>query len=268
MDKTDIICFKKESSVQMYDRNSKLQYQWAKNFIKKYNSQIAKTILDIGCGNGRVTSTILAKKWPDAKITGIDLNNAMIIFAKKKYGHVQNINFEVANIEVFRTDVKYDLIFSCCCLQWLGDQTLALLNIKKMLATNGNILIILPAKTSNSIFPIGHNLAQSPKWSKHFAELRCVRSYYTESEYICLLKKVGLTPQIISTITTQTCFQTIDELRNWIKPICTYYEYLSTDVRELFLDDLIVDIMSNYINVNDTGKIIVLSDKLEVYATN
>ena len=198
MDKNNIICFKNESSVQIYDQNSKLQYQWAKNFIKKYNNQTAKTILDVGCGTGRITSTILAKKWPDAKITGIDLNNTMIIFAQKKYGYMQNINFEVADIEIFKTDTKYDLIFSCCCLQWLGDQTLALLNIKKMLTTNGNLLVVLPAKTSNSIFPIGHNLAQSSKWSKYFTQLQCVRSYYTESEYICLLEKVGLTPQIIS----------------------------------------------------------------------
>lgn len=56
----------------------------------------AQTILDVGCGDGKITAH-LAKCYPDAQIIGCDVSDKMIEFASKKYpsGEYPNLHFEI-----------------------------------------------------------------------------------------------------------------------------------------------------------------------------
>jgi ubiquinone/menaquinone biosynthesis C-methylase UbiE len=106
-----------------------------------------ETILDVGCGNG-YTTLELAKKFPDAMITGIDFSGAMISEAMKKV---------VPNVEFFEGDVlslsrnkhllgqKYDVVLSSRCLINLAnweEQKVGILEMRKLLAPEGKMVLV------------------------------------------------------------------------------------------------------------------------------
>ena len=77
-------------------------------FIKenvKYHS-----ILDLGCGTGRVDQWLVND---DCSIYGIDLSSQMVEIANETIKH-PNAKFEVCDMTKFNTDKKYDLVLCIC----------------------------------------------------------------------------------------------------------------------------------------------------------
>lgn len=64
--------------------------------------------LDLGCGSGHYTE-ILANKYNNSKIVGVDISEEMIKIANRK----DNIEYVVDNILNFK-ESNYDLVTSCC----------------------------------------------------------------------------------------------------------------------------------------------------------
>lgn len=260
------ICFQRVENAMNYNKNSSLQYNWAIDTIDKYKHIIgaSKKIADIGCGDGKITINILAMIATASNILGIDGSHAMINFAKQS-NKTTNVEFIVCDINNIEYQQSFDLVFSCCCLHWLPDQRNALQNIYNSLLPGGCVIIIIPGKAENSIFPLGKKIANGPGWAPYFAELVCHRSYYISDEYYTLLDNIGFKSIKIEITTTETIYEDINKFREWVKPVSPFYEHLPNNLREKFLDELVNEAMQHNVQ-NDNGKIILKSKKLEVYA--
>ena len=67
-----------------YAANSVVQQAWARELIAKLNLRGDEHILDVGCGDGKVTAEI-ARAVPHGTVTGMDASAEMIAFAKKTF---------------------------------------------------------------------------------------------------------------------------------------------------------------------------------------
>lgn len=84
---------------------------------------IAKSVLDIGCGDG-MTTLWLAKMFPNKKFLGIDYAPAMIDLALNELGTMrssneyggENVDFKCADFLDFEHDREIDMVISCRCL--------------------------------------------------------------------------------------------------------------------------------------------------------
>lgn len=65
-----------------YAKNSQNQFQWAKELIQKLKLQGNEALLDIGCGDGKITAE-LAKCLPNGRAVGIDSSAQMIKLARQ-----------------------------------------------------------------------------------------------------------------------------------------------------------------------------------------
>ena len=85
---------------QQYLNNSDLQYQWATSYIQKMELRGHEKILDIGCGDGRVTA-IIAKSLPNGYVLGIDASESMLQVAQnlKDRAHLDNLRFYKARCD-------------------------------------------------------------------------------------------------------------------------------------------------------------------------
>jgi len=76
-----------------------------------------ETVMDIGCGCG-IISLILAHRYPDLKITGIEIQEELYAFARQNVianGFEKNIHIlhnDIKAIEFSKTDTKVDIIVS------------------------------------------------------------------------------------------------------------------------------------------------------------
>jgi len=76
-----------------YASNSKVQQLWARELIAKLKLRGNERILDVGCGDGKITAEI-ARAVPHGEAVGMDASPQMIEFAARKFSH-PNLKFQV-----------------------------------------------------------------------------------------------------------------------------------------------------------------------------
>lgn len=75
------------------------------------------SVVDLGCGPGNLTR-LLAARWPDAEVRGLDASPEMIERAR---ADEPGIHFEVADLRDWSPAAPVDVVVSHATLQWLPD---------------------------------------------------------------------------------------------------------------------------------------------------
>ena len=81
-----------------YAANSAVQQSWARELIAKLKLRGDEHILDVGCGDGKVTAE-LARAVPRGQVVGMDASAEMISFARKTFssGKISNLKFHTGD---------------------------------------------------------------------------------------------------------------------------------------------------------------------------
>jgi demethylmenaquinone methyltransferase / 2-methoxy-6-polyprenyl-1,4-benzoquinol methylase len=82
---------------------------WKDEIIKRIAG--CDSVLDLACGTGILTFKI-AKKFPKAKITGVDITEGYLEIAKSKLKPYHKISFLLDDAEKLSLDTKFDCIVS------------------------------------------------------------------------------------------------------------------------------------------------------------
>src|SRR5690554_6308246 len=121
---------------EKYKKASSHQEEWGLKLIKELNLQGEENVLDLGCGDGRLTAKI-AKLIPDGSVLGIDSSKGMIKSAKKLES--DNLSFKLKNINEIKYQNELSVIFSNAALHWVKDHDRLIRNCYKALKNNGLI---------------------------------------------------------------------------------------------------------------------------------
>ena len=104
-----------------------------------------KRVVDLGCGAGNVTR-LLAERWPQAQITGVDDSAAMLAKAQQALPSVHWLQAGIAEwaaVQQGMADAP-DLIFSNAALQWLPDHGRLFPALLKLLPPGGVLAVQMP----------------------------------------------------------------------------------------------------------------------------
>src|SRR4051812_45688483 len=72
-------------------------------------------VVDLGCGPGNLTG-LLAERWPEAHVVGLDSSPEMIA---KAQALGQPVDYAVADLRDWRTSAPVDVLVSNATLQWV-----------------------------------------------------------------------------------------------------------------------------------------------------
>ena len=102
-----------------YDRTSEPQQSWAADVLARLHG-IAEdaTVLDVGCGTGRVTEALL-ERVPRGRVLAIDASADMVTLARKRLGERAQVWCQ--NVLDLDLDAPVDVIFSTATLHWVRD---------------------------------------------------------------------------------------------------------------------------------------------------
>nr|WP_051104552.1 class I SAM-dependent methyltransferase [Enterococcus malodoratus] len=126
-----------------------------------------KNILDIGVGNG-ASSNLLKNYFTASTIYGIDYSDIAIEQAKKNYS-TERLKFETKNI--LKTEYparSFDLIFAFQTHFHWEDLKIALVEIKRILADEGELLIACEHSKLNYYLP---NLKDAERFQQYLSDL-------------------------------------------------------------------------------------------------
>ncbi|MDD1757929.1 MAG: class I SAM-dependent methyltransferase [Methanotrichaceae archaeon] len=146
------------------------QYIWAMALISELHFQGDEQVLDIGCGNGKITSKI-ASLVPAGMVLGIDLSQDMINFAKSTYTQkcCQNLSFEHGDARYLDFSEEFDLIVSFACLHWVRDHLTVLERVRRSLKPGGRLLFQCGGKgNAADILKATEDLTRSNRYIGYF----------------------------------------------------------------------------------------------------
>ena len=111
---------------------------WSKVKVKLILKLVeGKKVLDVGCGSGLLSKTLLNKGY---NVTVIDNDAKAIEIAKKK-----GINGFVADINTWQTQEKFDCIILGDVLEHIEEDKSAMRKVHEMLEPNGCVVVNVPA---------------------------------------------------------------------------------------------------------------------------
>lgn len=251
-----------------YSENSSAQFIWGKELLDLLNIQGSESILDIGCGDGKITD-LISRKLTTGKVIGIDSSKDMIRFANQKYINESNANlsFELADACNINYEKEFDIVYSNATLHWIKDQSTVLRNIKKSLKPNGRILFQMGGKGNlTELMEIVENVIRNEKWESYFQGLDFPYYFFSDSEYTGFLKGENFIIDKVELIPRTMTHNSIEEFTGWIRT--TWHPYLEKIPGNL-LNSLIDDIVKNYITnfpVDSSGRTNVKMVRLQVSA--
>src|SRR3954467_2096087 len=104
-----------------YASNSVVQQTWARELIAKLKLRGNERILDVGCGDGKITAE-MARAIPKGEAVGVDASPQMIEFASKTFpaSKIPNLEFHLMDARKIHFVRQFDLVFSNPALHWVG----------------------------------------------------------------------------------------------------------------------------------------------------
>jgi trans-aconitate 2-methyltransferase len=108
---------------EAYDRLSDPQFSWGLKLIETLPLRGDETILDAGCGSGRLTEELL-KRLASGRVIAVDASQNMVNTARKRlHEHLRRIEIRHADLTDFALPKPVDGIFSNAVFHWVPDHT-------------------------------------------------------------------------------------------------------------------------------------------------
>jgi 2-polyprenyl-3-methyl-5-hydroxy-6-metoxy-1,4-benzoquinol methylase len=150
-------------------------------------------ILDVGCNAGYFTKMI-AEKYPNATIRGIDCDKEAIALASRMFW-MPNITYEVLPVEKLKDNKAYDCILFLETIEHINNAGLIIDKFKSLLNDNGVLIISTPNAASfenikrnmRSISKTVAKINAEPQFSGHQTDHIC--NYDFPTLYRLLRKK-------------------------------------------------------------------------------
>ena len=255
-------------NAQDYAQSSSAQAAWAQDLIVKLNLSGNETVLDVGCGDGKVTAEI-ARRLPDGFVLGIDSSSEMVQFA-----NAENLESAIANLQFACMDARkidssrtFDVVFSNAVLHWVDDHPAFLRGASQVLRSRGKLVTSCGGKgNAADVVSVFEALIQQPTWNPYFTNFQFPYFFYSPNEYADWLTESGFQSVRRDLVPKDMIHSGKEGLSGWIRT--TWMPYIHR-VPEARRENLIEEFLEEYLNqhpLDSQGNSHVKMVRLEVEA--
>jgi trans-aconitate methyltransferase len=227
---------------QDYARNSQNQFQWARELIPKLKLQGNEALLDVGCGDGRITAE-LALQLPQGRVVGVDSSKKMIELAKYTFSKkdFRNLSFQIMDARQLTFQEEFDLVFSNAALHWIVDQKAVLYGVQKSLKHSGRLLFQMAGKgNAQDILKIINELTDAEPWKSFFQHMPFPYGFYNPPEYTAFLVDSGLVPVRVELFSKDMKHNGAEGLAGWVRTTwLPFTDRLPEDLRAKFVQIIV-----------------------------
>lgn len=222
-----------------YAKNSSAQELWANELISNLSLKGSESLLDIGCGDGRITD-VIARRLPSGFVVGIDSSESMIELASRSFTR-NNLVFYTMGATDIHLDKTFDIAFSNATLHWVKDHQTVLSNLKTYLNPNTKILFQMGGYgNAAEIIKVVEQITALDKWAEYFKGFEFPYSFYGVGDYEQWLPMTGYEAIRIELKPKDMVHKNPDELKGWLRT--TWFPYtdrLPEHQRETFITEVV-----------------------------
>ncbi|MDQ0509525.1 trans-aconitate 2-methyltransferase [Ancylobacter amanitiformis] len=138
----------------------------ARDLLAQVPLETARHVVDIGCGPGNSTE-LLAERWPEAEILGLDSSPAMVAQASE---NLPGARFEVADVATWNPAPGTDLLFGNAVFQWVPDHPAVLERLLGALPEGGALAVQMPDNVTEPSHMLMAETAARGPWAAKNAD--------------------------------------------------------------------------------------------------
>jgi trans-aconitate 2-methyltransferase len=189
----------REWDAKTYDAISDPQFNWGMEVLGRLELNGDETVLDAGCGSGRVTEE-LAKRLPSGRMIAVDGSEAMIAEARERLG--DRTSYKVSDLSELEVDEPVDLVFSTATFHWILDHDRLFERLRAALRPGGRLVAQCGGEGNVAEHArVIATVAARPGFNSHFTEMTGMWNFASPEETEARLGNAGF-----------------EEARCWLEP--------------------------------------------------
>lgn len=255
-----------------YERHSRSQQLWAQELIAKLSLVGTETLLDIGCGDGKVTAEI-ARILDRGSVTGIDNSPSMIELAQKRHPahEFANLSFSLLDAVDLAGEPslasRFDVVFSNAALHWVKDHRPVVDGIASALAPGGKLLLQMGGRGNGRVVvEVLDELLASDRFTPYFEDFAFPYGFLGVEDYEALLAGAGFVDRRVELIDKDMVHDGKEGLSGWIRTTwLPYTQRIPEAQRDAFID-LVASAYLERVPLDAEGRAHVAMVRLEVEA--
>jgi len=232
-----------------YQAHSPAQKEWADELIEKIGLAGTERVLDIGCGDGKITAGI-AGRVPDGFVLGIDSSPDMIRFAEQEYPEERypNLSFLQMDMRDIGFSESFDIVFSNAAMHWVADHRPVLAAIRMSLVRGGRLLFQMGGQGNAARFvTVLDTIMAAPSWEEYFRGFSHPYYFPSAAEYRPLLEAAGFDRIRVELIPKTMAYPDRDGVLGWMRTTWLPYTQRAPErVQQKFLDELLSEYLSRF----------------------
>ncbi len=250
-----------------YHKHSAAQRAWATELIGKLELAGNERVLDLGCGEGKVTAEIAARL-PSGSVLGLDISRDMIAFARMHLPpeRYPNLRFAEGDMLDLPFDTEFDIVFSNAALHWVSDHGRVFSGIARALRPGGRVLLQMGGRGNAApVLAVADDMLAGEPWTTLASGPPSRYAFYGPEDEREPLRAAGLIPVRVELIGKDMAFDSPDGLAGWVRTTWhLYLERLPEEVRPAFVAELVARYVEG--RPSQDGRIHVPMVRLEVEA--
>ncbi len=252
-----------------YAANSAVQQSWARELIAKLNPRGDERILDVGCGDGKVTAEI-ARAVPQGSVLGVDASPEMIAFAQKTFPAPKNrgLKFRICDArKLVALKGQFDILFSNAALHWVDDHEAILHGAAAVLKTGGRLVISCGGKgNAHEVFLALRPEMRLKRWREFFRQMPMPYFFHAPGDYEKWLPKFGFNIRTLKLAPKDATYAGAEGFATWLRTTwIPYVQRVPENLREEFIEAVTQRYVAKH-PPDATGKIHVRMVRLEIEA--
>ncbi len=203
-----------------YHRSSSFQSGCGREVHARLALRGDETIIDLGCGDGRLTAE-LADRVPGGAVIGVDADPDMIAFARAHHAraHVGFVQADARSFSLAGALARQaDLVVSTAALHWVADQEAVLRRCRAHLAPGGRLVFQMGGRgNSEEIIGAARLVAGDPRWSRWLQPFTHPWRFPGPEEYRGWLERTGFRPARVELVPKDMVHEGPADLAGWLR---------------------------------------------------
>lgn len=224
-----------------YAKNSSAQLVWAKGLIERLHLGGGEALLDVGCGDGKISAAIAAAV-PGGTVLAVDSSPAFIDYARLHYPPAEhpNLQFEVMDACTLHSERLFDIVYSNAVLHWVADQPAFLSGAFRLLKSGGRLVISCGGRgNAADVVNAVQTVIRRPDWAAYFGDFPFPYHFHDDGDYHTWLIQAGFVVERAELVEKDMTHPGREGLMGWLRTTwMPYTERILEADRERFVCEI------------------------------
>lgn len=158
-------------SAQQYLKFEDERSRAARDLLAQVPYAAPRDVVDLGCGPGNSTE-LLARRWPQARISGVDSSDDMLRQAAER---LPQVAFAKADLAQWAPPSGVDVLFANAVFQWVPDHVAHLRRLLAALDDSGVLAVQMPDNLDEPSHALMRATAAEGPWAAKLAPAAAAR---------------------------------------------------------------------------------------------